>query len=328
MATAPGPVPGVEAREAAAVVFGELGAGHLPFLPQLPRRGPGADAVGRGACLLVDLAVDLQPSGWRFVDRPGRDAGRARSFLRADLDELAEVADGYAGPLKVQVAGPWLLAASVELTRGERSAADPGARRDLVASLAEGVAAHVREVRRLVPGARVVVQVDEPVLPAVLEGRLPTASGYGRLRAVEQLEVEAGLRAVLEAARSAGALAAVHAAGAEVPWAVLRAAGPDAVAVDVTGLGAGGWESLAATVEAGVGLWAGVLPVAGAPPGVGALVDAVRGPWRRVGLPAADLAGLVLTPVGDLAQIAPALVAPALRRLREAAGALAEAAAG
>ena len=51
----------------------------------------GADLVGRSAALLADLSVDLQPSGWRFTDRPGRDLARTRSFLRRDLDELAEV---------------------------------------------------------------------------------------------------------------------------------------------------------------------------------------------------------------------------------------------
>ena len=40
---------------------------------------------------------------------------------------LAEAYDGYPGALQVQVGGPWTLAASVELTRGERALVDPGA---------------------------------------------------------------------------------------------------------------------------------------------------------------------------------------------------------
>ena len=43
----------------------------IPHLPEIPGRGPGADIIGRGAGMSVDLPVDLQPSGWRFVDRPG-----------------------------------------------------------------------------------------------------------------------------------------------------------------------------------------------------------------------------------------------------------------
>ena len=53
----------------------------LPYLPELPARGPGADMIGRAAALLVELPVDLQPAGWRLVDRPGRDQARARRVL-------------------------------------------------------------------------------------------------------------------------------------------------------------------------------------------------------------------------------------------------------
>ena len=168
--------PGESAREAVVTVRDLLtdvdGLG-LPYLPELPSRGPGSDIIGRSAALLADLAVDLQPSGWRFTDRPGRDQSRARSFWRQDLDELAEAYDGYAGPLKVQVAGPWTLAASIELNRGERSITDEGARRDLVASLAEGVRRHLAEVQRLVPGAVLTLQVDEPSVLSVAARRAP-----------------------------------------------------------------------------------------------------------------------------------------------------------
>ena len=38
-----------------------------------------------------------------------------------------------------------------------------------------------------VPGAKLVVQLDEPSLPAVAEGEVPTASGLSRLAAIEDL---------------------------------------------------------------------------------------------------------------------------------------------
>ena len=104
VATGVGSMPGTLAREAATLVFGELP--ELPHLVELPERGPGADLVGRGAGLLVDLHVDLQPSGWRLVDRAGLDERRAVSWLDEDLDALEEAAQGWTGPLKVQVAGP------------------------------------------------------------------------------------------------------------------------------------------------------------------------------------------------------------------------------
>ena len=109
--------PGTDVRETLAVVRDLLtdpgdGAEGLPYLPELPDRGPGADLVGRGLGMLVDLPVDLQPSGWRLTDRPGHDQNRTGAFLREDLDELAEAFDGWTGRLKLQVAGPWTLAAS------------------------------------------------------------------------------------------------------------------------------------------------------------------------------------------------------------------------
>lgn len=332
VATGTGPWPGTDALEAARAVLGDLsGDDGLPFLPELPDRGPGADPVGRATALLVDLPVDLQPVGWRLVDHPGRDAARTRALWSADTDALAEAADGWSGPLKLQVVGPWTLAASVWLPRGERAVVDAGATRDLVGSLAEGVAAHVQHVRRLVPGAQVVLQVDEPSLPAVLAGRLPTASGWGRLPAVDPLLARDALREVLQAAGCPGVL---RCSGRGAPLGLLREAGPQGLATDLPGLGPAGWESVATAVEAGLEPWLGVLDpaaAAGSPaglPAAGALVDAVRGPWRAVGLEAEGLAAAVLTPTSGLAGLAPEAARAVLRRLREAADALADVAAG
>src|SRR4051812_20359850 len=177
-----------------------LFVGELPefaHLPELPARGPGADLIGRSAALLVDLAVDLTPAGWRLVPRGGIDQRRAREFLERDLDALYEVAEGYTGPLKVQATGPWTLAAGLERTRGDRAVVDPGARRDLAQSLAEGLSSHAAAVAARVPGAQVVVQLDEPSVPAVLQGGLPTISGFGKLAAVEESVVEEELTALV-----------------------------------------------------------------------------------------------------------------------------------
>lgn len=304
-------------------MLGELGTDDVPYLPELPGRGPGADLVGRGAALLVELPVDLQPSGWRLVDRPGRDLERALSYLTADLDALAEAADGFTGTLKVQVCGPWTLAAGVALHRGERVVTDAGAARDLVDSLAEGVLQHVERVRSLVPGAQVVVQLDEPSLPAVLAGRLRTVSGFGRLNPVEAAAAEDGVRRVLDAARRGGAVSTlVHSCASDVPVHLLRAAGADAVSLDTSLLGPQGWESVAVAVEAGVPLWAGVVPTGGDLPSVPDLVDRVRVPWRRVGLEARLLADVVVTPACGLAGSTPDLARATTTRTVEVARAL------
>ena len=300
--------PGESAREAVVTVRDLLtnadGLG-LPYLPELPSRGPGSDIIGRTAALLADLAVDLQPSGWRFTDRPGRDHARARSLWRQDLDELAEAYDGYAGPLKLQVAGPWTLAASIELNRGERSVTDPGARRDLVASLAEGVRQHVAEVQRLVPGAVLTVQLDEPSVLSVLRGELPTASGYGRVRAVERTEVADGIRRVREAHDGD---VVVHSCHPAAPVELLATTGATALSLDLTDASPRRWEAVAAAVESGTRLWAGVVPTT-APTSA---ADAVRlatarvtDGFGRVGLPLSALADVTVTPACGLPALTP-----------------------
>jgi len=322
--------PDTDVRQAVTAVRDLLSEDGLPYLPELPARGPGADIIGRGAGFLADLAVDLQPMGWRFVDRAGRDAHRTSALLREDLDQLAEAFDGYDGDLKVQIPGPWTLASSIWLHRGERSIVDGGATRDLIASLAEGLRVHLAEVGRLVPGATLVVQIDEPGLPAVLAGRLPTASGFGRIRAIDPTIAAEGLRDVVAAA--GGRYAVVHCCAADVPLVLLRTAGFTAVALDLALLGPQGWESVAATVESGVDLWAGAVPTDGPQmvskvAKVSDVIDPLLEAWHRVGLPLADLSQVTLTPACGLTGLTPSgargvqrLVVEAARALTETAG--------
>lgn len=307
----------------------------LPHLPELPGRGPGADLIGRGAALLVDLPVDLQPHGWRLVDHPGRDARRAASYLRSDLDELAEVFDGYTGALKVQLTGPWTLCSSLWLPRGERALTDPGARRDVVGSLAAAVEGHLAAVTAAVPGAELLVQFDEPSLPAALAGHLPTASGYGLVRALDIVEADQGLAQVIAAVHAAGAGSAVHCCAPQPPVALVGRAGAQAISLDLTLVGPAGWEELGELVDGGLRLWAGVVPTAlrtptdtepDGLPGDRAIVDVVRRPWRRVGLSLAEVGQVVVTPTCGLAGASPDAARTILARAASAATALAEAA--
>jgi methionine synthase II (cobalamin-independent) len=307
-ATGVGSWPGADVREALRVVRGMLvddlpeGVTGLPYLPELPARGPGTDLVGRSAALLVDLPVDLQPQGWRLVDRPGGDAERSGSWWRQDLDELAEAFDGYVGPLKVQVAGPWTMAAALWLPLGDRVLSDRGATRDLSGSIAEGAAAHVAEVRRLVPGAAVVLQVDEPSLPAVALGHVRSESGYRVLRTPGPGELAGTLEEVVVAARRAGAAEVVsHSCAPGVPLDLLRRAGMDAVGLDTSLLGTTGWEQVATLLDAGVGLWAGALPTDGDPAAYREHVSTLVRRWSELGLPPRDLTAVTLSPACGLA---------------------------
>jgi methionine synthase II (cobalamin-independent) len=322
-ATGIGSLPGTDIGEAVRLVFGELP--DLPHLPELPGRGPGADMIGRGAALLVDLPVDLQPSGWRLVDRPGSEVRRAWDLLERDLDTLSETADGYTGPLKVQVTGPWTLAGQLELHYGDKAVSDPGAVRDLTQSLAEGVRRHVSELTRRVPGATAVLQVDEPGLAAVLTGRVPTASGFGVLAAVEQPLVEAGLREVLTAT---GAYPVVHCCASRPQLDLFRAAGARAFSVDASLLRDADDEALGTAVEAGVALWLGVVPAVSTSAeaqlsDLAGSVGPVQKLWRKLGFQPERLAGsVVVTPTCGLAGASPAYARAALKRCRETGRAL------
>lgn len=284
VATGIGSMPGTDIAEAAAIVFGELP--DLPHVPELPDRGIGADLIGRTAGLLVDIAVDVVPTGYRITDRPGRHHRRAVDLRRWDVDAVTEAAD-HAGAtpwaVKTQVAGPWTTAAGIELARGHRVLTDHGATRDVVESLLEGLAAHVAELSERT-GAGVVVQFDEPTLPDVLAGSLPTPSGYGTVGAVPEPEARELLHHVItRTAEITGNPVVVHCCARRPPVALLRSAGAHAIALDATLLdGAPGslLDELGETWDAGVQLGLGLIPAE--PP-------AVWPELSRVARPALDL---------------------------------------
>ncbi|MGW0986009.1 methionine synthase [Streptomyces sp. NPDC002486] len=321
-ATGVGSMPGGDAREAAKTVTGTFE--DFPFLPELPARGPGADMIGRTAGLLVELYARVEPSGWRLGDRPGRDTKRARSWLGEDLDALEEFTQEYEGPLKVQAVGPWTLAANLELRNGEAALSDPGACRDLAASLAEGLRLHLAEVRRRIPGAQLVLQLDEPSLTAVLRGQVKTASGYRTHRAVDRQVVEQTLRDLV-GVHEAGPVV-VHSCAPDVPFALLRRAGAAAVSFDFSLLTERDDEAIGETVEAGTRLFTGVVPSAEGPLSDPAgSVMGVRTLWRRLGLSPGLLAEAVtVTPACGLAGASPGYARRALAHCARAARSLAD----
>jgi methionine synthase II (cobalamin-independent) len=317
-ATSVGSLPGTDPREAARLVFGELP--ELPHVPELPNRGAGADMVGRTAALLVDFPVDVQPTGWRAVDRPGADLRRAEGLLRQDLDAVEEAAQGYTGPIKLQIAGPFTVAASLERSRGDRVVADTGARRDLTQSLTEGTATHLAEMRKRLPAVAWLLQIDEPFLPAVMRGQIPTMSGLGRLPAVDETEVVDSLRQLVDAA---DAYSIVHCCAAEAPASVVARAGVAALSFDLSLLDIRDLDDYAAAADSGMALWPGVIPTTG--PADRDPVRAVRDLWQMLGLDEERaIASTVVTPVCGLAGADQHWAREALRLVRETGRALAE----
>jgi hypothetical protein len=264
--------------------------------------------VGRGAALLADLHADVQPHGWRVVDRRGLDAARAESALSTDLNVLADVAGAEERPaeeLHVRIMGPLSLMAGLYLPSGERVLGDHGARRDIAQSLAAGVVPFLSRVSRAVPGARLTVQLDEPDAARVLAGLLPTASGYRTLRAVPGHEARAAWSLLADALRGAGAEAVVVNLPAwEAPVAAVLEAGADGVSLPLADLTVPQWEGLAGAVEAGARVWLGALPPDGAPRlRTGELAERVVRPWRQLGLSFGALDAVRVTPAGSLAAL-------------------------
>ena len=358
-ATFLGPWPGTDPVEAAKVGLGILDGPHLPGLAGLPARGVGSDAVGRTAALLVEIPVDVQPYGWRIVDRPGQDQRRATSALSTDLNVLADVvgAGGLApADYKAHVVGPVSMAAALHLHYGERALRDHGARRDIAESLGDGLGEHARRLRAAVPGAALTLQIDEPGVAAALAGTIPTASGYRTLRSIPASELRQAWTGLVAAARRAGftkvalnltpeqtvlpaaaaQAAAAHAGaargagdeGAAAEGTAWRTAlgtaldsGIDAVAVPLHRLDTRHWEQLAEALESGMGVWAGTVPARTGlvPPPYAALVERIMGPWRGLGLEAALLAQLRITPSGSLAAVSPQEARAVLGRSLEVA---------
>ncbi|KJY47016.1 methionine synthase [Streptomyces sp. A1547] len=302
-ATGVGSLPGGDAREAARTATGSFE--DFPYLPELPARGPGADMIGRSLGLLVDMYAHVEPSGWRISDRPGRDSKRARSWLGEDLDALEEFTQGYTGKLKVQAVGPWTLATALELHGGEAVLQDAGACRDLAGSLTEGLRDHLADVRKRIPGAEIVLQLDEPSLTAVLLGRVRSASKYRTYRAVDRQVVEGTLRELF--AVHDGEVV-VHSCAPEVPFGLLRRAGATGVSFDFSLLTEREDDAIGEAVEAGTKLFAGVVPGTDAPLSDPAgSVMGVRKLWRRLGLAPGTLAeSVVVTPSCGLAGASPA----------------------
>jgi len=314
--TGVGSLPGADPLEAAKLALGTLP--DLAFLPELPARGAPADLAGRGAALLHDMPVDLQPSGWRLVSRSSRDGLRAHDLLRRDVDDL-ELAAGLAGHppvLKVQATGPWTLVSLLELTRGDKVLADHGAVRDLTSSLAEGLRLHLADLQVRLPRTTLVLQLDEPLLPTVLVGDIPTSSGWGRLRVPQEQVVRERLSEVLAAAEHTVA----HCCTPRPPVALFQRAGARALSLDATLLTPRDDDALGEAVEAGLGLLLGCVPSTDAAlPEPQRTLEPARALWRRLGLdPRLAAASVVVTPTCGLAGASPSYARLALERCVEA----------
>ncbi|MEO6502401.1 MAG: methionine synthase [Jatrophihabitantaceae bacterium] len=296
-ATGIGSLPGVDPVEAVRLVLGEVS--DLPYLPELPGRGFGADVIARTGALLIDFPVEWQPHGWTVTSSSGRDLARARDNLNRDLDALTEQAQG-AALVKVSVCGPMTLGAALELPNLHKVLTDPGAFRDLAQSLTEGTRSLLADLGSRLAGTAFVLQVDEPSLPQVLSGQVPTPSGYGTVRSLPRSVAGPALTGLLEVAAPGHRV--VHCCAERVPYDLLASSGASAVSVDAGLIADAHLDALGELVEAGISLWLGVFPGVDAPISADAARTLIHGLWSKLGFDPNLLAATVVpTPSCGLA---------------------------
>ncbi|MDY6995151.1 MAG: methionine synthase [Actinomycetota bacterium] len=325
-ATGIGSWPGSSAREAAEIIVGELH--RLPHLAELPARGVGADMIGRAGALLVDIALDTVPRGYRIAVGRRSAARRALSLLDEDIDALEEAWEkaglrGTGRVVKVQAPGPVTLAAHLELPGGHRAITDAGAVRDLTTSLAEGVAVHRAQLARRLD-TPVVVQFDEPTLPAALAGRLTGVTSLSPVHPVDEAVV-AGL--LDECVAAVGGEALVHSCAVQLPWQLLQRSSISAVSVDVATLTAADLDGIGEFVESGRTVLLGAVPSSPSAtrPIVEQVAASVAAVTDRLGFARSVLRERIgVTPACGLAGATPAWARTAIEVTQRVADALAE----
>jgi methionine synthase II (cobalamin-independent) len=298
----------------------------MAHLVELPARGVGADVIGRAGALLIDIAIDTVPRGYRLVARPGAVTRRSASLLGEDIDALDEAWElaglrGSGRPVKVQAPGPITLAAELELSNGHRAITDLGAFTDIATSLAEGVAAHRASVSRRLD-TPVVVQFDEPLLPAAVAGRLAGVTSLSSVAAIEETLATTMLDIC---AAAAGAEVSVHSCGSSIPWKVLQDSAISAVAVDVGTLQA--TDAVGEFVESGRVVMLGVV-ASSAPahrPALEEVATSAAAITDRLGFGRSVLRDRIgITPACGLAEASPEWARTAVGLVRRVAEAFAE----
>ena len=338
-----GDFPGDDLGEAMSRVEGELGSPHLPFLPHLSALGWKSTPLARTLAMCEGLAFDGASFGWRMVHSGGRGAREsalAQDRLLSDINLLADRVGAQkkrfgsgqdtAPVYKIQLVGPLTLAASIYLPGGERAISDAGANRDLLESFLEGLERWVESLREALqaPRALIAVQLDESEFQRLLEGSIPTVSGFRSLpslqphyyqqvyRRVAERFAELNLQLILDVDGTAlkpvqelkllsqarptlDALALVKAMQVEgaTPCALLlhpdraRLKGPGMLQVPPLS-DPRSWEPVAQLLEANAQLWLPVVTSARGPDQVRRLYSL----WREVGLESAQLSAVGLMP--------------------------------
>lgn len=311
---------GSDFPEAFQAARGELGAPHLTPFPTLEERGFAATRTARTISVMADLSADGQPFGWRVRETPSRESVAAESALRSDINVMADaigaVGRGHRGHTVLSLTGPITLATELKLGNGESSISDHGARRDIAASLSEGIAGIVASLRTAVDGEDLTIRWCEPRMRDALEGKVPTSSGYRTMRAIPRAEARDALAAVARRTQDVG-VGAVLDTGGSVPD-VDFGRSFDAVTSRPVGRGAGEWEAIAGAVDRGQDVWLGIVPI-GLRESTVDTVKSLWSTWRDLGLGSAEIGHMRVEERENLNSDSPAQAVTVLSRIAEVA---------
>lgn len=306
-----GELPGASIIAAADIVAGETG--DLRQLPILPARG--VDVVGLTTGILPGINVDAGPRSWVLSTRPQLRTRRIWDRVEADLDQCEQAWGTRIDAVKIQVAGPWTLSASIELSNGHRALTDTGALRDLTESLIAGIQEYSADVRARFD-TEVYVQLDEPLLAQVRDGSLPGTSQFDEIPSINDVDLGERLAGVIERAE----VRYLNQTGYPPLWKVAQVAGVETCQVTLdTVRGSEQYDGMGHALAAGMRVGLGMTRAGDDHDPRHLAVDVAR-MWDELGLDRTLLTHAVdVHPRGDLADCTLLDAAAALRTARAVA---------
>ena len=284
--------------------------------------------IGRAGALLVDIGIDAVPRGYRIANGRSAVVRRAASLLDEDIDAFEEAWEkaglrGGTRTVKVQAPGPITLSAQLELPGGHRAITDPGAVAGSGRVDWPGVAALRSQLERRLD-TPVVVQFDEPSLPAALKGRL---TGVTSLTPVHPVDESVAIGLLDDCVALVGAEVALHSCAAGLPWKALQRSSIHALSVDVSTLTAADLDGVGDSSDSGRTVLLGVIPTTApaVPPAAEEIAKAAVAVTDRLGFARSVLRERIgITPACGLAGATPQWARTAIELAQKAADAFAE----
>ena len=222
--------------------------------------------LGRAGALLIDVAIDTVPRGYRIAARPGAVTRRAISLLDEDMDALEEAWE-VAGPARRrargQGAGSGADHAGGRAGAGQRPPGDHRFRRRCATWRRRWPKALPRTARRWPADSthRWWCSSTSRRCPRHLGGQL---TGVTALSPVARARRGGGRRTARHLRRCGGRhgrrMSLLHSCAPDLPWDLLQRSTIGAVSVDAGTLRAADLDGIAAFVESGRTVMLGVVP--------------------------------------------------------------------